>query len=533
MKVFIGNAWLYGNSSAHIGHIAALLPGDVIARFYRMKNVPVIFDSGTDCHGTPITLRARKENVTPESIASKYHEEFEECFKKLNFSYDIFNKTMDSFHKEEVQKYFKEIMNNGYIYEKNEEQDFCPNCNKFLSDREIEGVCPHCNGLAKGDQCDNCLMELSASEILDKKCRECNTKTIAKPNKHLYFALSKFQNEIQQLLNNNKDKWRLNAINETQKYLNNGLIDRAVTRELDWGIDTPVQGYEDKKIYVWIEAVMGYLTAAHKYCNENNIDFEEFFTSDDLISYYVHGKDNIPFHTVIYPALLLSLKHNYKLPDYIISSEYLNFGDAKMSKSLGTGIYIKDMLEKYDSDTIRFYILANNPEKRDTNFSVDDFIQYHNKHLVGEYGNFVNRNLAFIIKKFDGLVSEGIMDKQIEQDIKDAYQKIDQLLTKGEIKLSLEIIQNLINKANKYYDDSKPWILVKEDINRFNNVTYTCLNLMANIANMLEPFIPTSSQKLKQMLQINTSTFEYISVKQNLKLENIDILFNRIETNKK
>lgn len=529
MKVFIGGAWLYGNSSAHVGHLAALLPGDVIARYYRKKGVEVIFDSGTDCHGTPITLRARKENVTAESIASKYHEEFKECFKNLDFSYEIYNSTMDPFHKEQVQKYFLEIMNNGYIYEKFEEQDFCTKCDKFLSDREIEGVCPHCGGLAKGDQCDSCLMELSAKEILNKKCKECGNETITKQNNHLYFKLSEFQDEIQKFLNEKKENWRLNAINETQKYLNNTLPDRAVTRELEWGIDTPVEGYENKKIYVWIEAVMGYLTAAHKYCNEKGIDFEEFFTSNDLKTYYIHGKDNITFHTVIYPALLMAMKHNYKLPDYIISSEYLNFGDLKMSKSAGTGIYIKDMLEKYDSDTIRYYILANNPEKRDTNFKMDEFIQAHNKHLVGEYGNFVNRNLAFINKKFDGIVNPGNMDKEIEEKIKNLYNEVGTLIEKGELRNALDLIQSLINDANKYYDEMKPWVLVKEDIDKFNDVTYTCLNLMANIANLIEPFIPKSSKKLKEMLEITTNEWKYIEVKQNLHLENIEILFERIE----
>lgn len=529
MKVFIGGAWLYGNSSAHVGHLAALLPGDVIARYYRMHGDDVIFDSGTDCHGTPITLRARKENVTAESIASKYHEEFKKCFSDLDFSYDIYNNTMDSFHKEEVKKYFLEIMNNGYIFEKLENQDYCPICEKFLSDREIEGTCPHCNGLAKGDQCDNCLMELSAKEILNKKCKECGTSSIMKENKHLYFALSKFQDDIQELLNNSKDKWRLNAINETQKYLDNTLPDRAVTRELEWGIDTPVDGYENKKIYVWIEAVMGYLTAAHKYCIEKGIDFEEFFTSKDLITYYIHGKDNITFHTVIYPSLLLAMKHNYKLPDYIISSEYLNFGDLKMSKSAGTGIFIKDMLEKYDSDTIRYYILANNPEKRDTNFKMDEFIQAHNKHLVGEYGNFVNRNLAFINKKFDGIVNTGKMDETIALHIKELYTEVGLLIRKGELRSALDLIWSLVSEANKYYDDMKPWILVKENIDLFNDVTYTCLNLMGNIANMLEPFIPKSSKKLKEMLEITTDSWEYVNVKQNLHLKNVEILFNRID----
>ena len=275
---------------------------------------------------------------------------------------------------------------------------------------------------------------------------------------------------------------------------------------------------------------MGYLTAAHKYCNENGIDFEQFFTSDDLITYYIHGKDNITFHTVIYPALLLAMGHNYKLPDYIISSEYLNFGDLKMSKSAGTGIFIKDMLEKYDSDTIRYYILANNPEKRDTNFKMDEFIQAHNKHLVGEYGNFVNRNLAFINKKFDGVVSTGKMDESIMNHIKDLYKEVGTLISKGELRSALDLIWSLVSDANKYYDEMQPWVLVKEDIEKFNDVTYTCLNLMGNIANMLEPFIPKSSKKLKEMLKITTDNWNYVTVEQNLHLNNVEILFNRIDS---
>jgi len=529
MKVFIGGAWLYANSKAHAGHLAALLPGDAIARYYRMKGIEVIYDSGSDCHGTPITLRASSEGVEPKQIATQYHEEFKDCFERLNFSYEIYNNTMDEFHKEEVQKYFLEIMKNGYIYEKTEQQDYCENCNKFLSDREIEGICPHCGGKAKGDQCDSCLMTLNGKEILDKTCKECGHATTLKENNHLYFALSKFQKEIQELVNNNKETWRLNAINETQKYLNNGLIDRAVTRELTWGVDTPVEGYENKKIYVWIEAVFGYLTAAKKYCLQNNIDFEEFFTSEDLRTYYIHGKDNIVFHTVIFPALLLSLKHNYRLPDYIISSEYLNFGDLKMSKSAGTGIYLKDLLDKFTSDTIRYYFLANGPEKRDSNFSMDEFINAHNKHLVGEYGNFVNRNLAFLVKKFDGVVSNGTMNEEIKQELKNSYDVIGSYIEKGELRLAMEQIQKIVMLANKYYDESKPWVLVKENIEEFNNVTYTCLNIMANLANMFEPFIPTSSKKLKEMLNIKESTWNYIEIPENLHLENVEILFNRIE----
>lgn len=533
MKVFIGGAWPYANNSLHVGHLAALLPGDVIARYYRMKGDQVIYVSGTDAHGTPITVRAKKENINPEDIALKYHEEFSECFNKLNFSYDLYTKTCEESHKKQVEEYFKEIMENGYIYEQTEQQDFCEECNEFLSDREIEGICPHCHGVAKGDQCDECLTTLNAKELSDKKCKDCGTPTVQKDNTHLYFQLSKFQEEIQQLVNSSTERWRLNAINESIKYLQNGLLDRAATRQLDWGVDTPVEGFEDKKIYVWIEAVLGYLTAGKKYADENGIDFDEFMkNSDDLVTYYAHGKDNIPFHTIIFPALLLSLKKDFKLPDYIVSSNYVNMNNEKISKSKGNGITVKDLLDEYHTDTIRYYMLANGPESKDVNFSYDVLEQNHNKHLVGEYGNFVNRNLAFLVKKFDGIIPEGQMNLQIQDCIEKTYAIVGKFIEKGEMRNAMDSALKLVQIANKYYDEQKPWIQVKESMEDFNNTTYTCVNLMANISNILEPFMPLSSQQVKAMIGIENSSWEQITVTGNRPLNDVNVLFNRIDMEK-
>ena len=501
MKVFIGGAWPYANNSLHVGHLAALLPGDVIARYYRSKGEDVIYVSGTDCHGTPITQRAKKENIDPSVIADYYHNEFKKCFDALNFSYDLYSKTSSDFHKNEVQKLFKQIYKNGYIYSKIEKQDFCPECQQFLSDREIEGICPYCGGKAKGDQCDSCLRPLNANELLDKHCSHCNSRTILKDNKHLVFALSRFQEAINNLVLNNQDKWRLTAVNETNKYLQSGLIDRDATRQLSWGVDTPIEGYEDKKIYVWIEAVLGYLTAGMQVAKENNIDFFEFMKKDsDLRTYYIHGKDNIPFHTIIFPALLMSLDDNIALPDYIISSEYVNFNNEKISKSKGNGKSLLELLELYNSDSIRNYILANNPEKKDINFSCEELEKLHNTFLVGEYGNFVNRNLAYLVKKFNGIVPIGKMDSRIKDIIDKMYIVVGSEIEKGNMRSAINAVFDLVKIANKYYDDQKPWIQVRENIENFNDTTYTCVNLIANIANMFEPFLPESSIKIKNML---------------------------------
>lgn len=534
MKIFIGGAWPYANNSLHIGHLAALLPGDIIARYYRMNGDEVIYVSGTDSHGTPITERARKEGIKPEIIAHKYHDEFAQNFKDLNFSYDLYTATFEDYHKEHVQTYFKEIMDNGYIYEKTEEQDYCDKCGQYLSDREIEGICPECGALAKGDQCDSCLTTVNAKQLKDRKCRQCGTPTVMRENTHLYLALSKFQEPLQEYIDKHKDEWRTNAVNESMKYLKMGLIDRAATRQLEWGVDTLVPGFEDKKIYVWIEAVLGYLTAGRRYAESQNINFDDFIKdSSELRSYYVHGKDNIPFHTIIFPALIMAIGEDIQLPEYIISSEYVNMNNEKMSKSKGNLITLNELAKNYNADTIRYYMTVNAPERRDVNFSSEELELSHNKHLVGEYGNFINRNLSFLVKKFDGIVPEGDMDPQIQSNIDELYKKVGSLIENGDLKNAIDLISGFIQSANKYYDDQKPWVQVKEDIKAFNNTTYTCINMMANIANLLEPFMPESSARAKAMLGINSNKWEPVIVEKNIKLNNVEILFERIEIEKK
>lgn len=530
MKVFIGGAWPYANNSLHVGHLAALLPGDIIARYYRKNGADVIYVSGTDSHGTPITLRAKKENINPEEIALKYHKEFQEVFEKLGFSYDLYTKTFDPYHKLKVGEYFKIIYDNGYIYELEEEQDFCEKCNEYLSDREIEGTCPICGGNAKGDQCDDCLSTFNSKELKNKVCKYCGTKVNFKKNKHLYFELSKFQEQIEKLVEDNKDIWRFNAVNESLKYLKDGLRDRAATRQLSWGVDTPIPGFEDKKIYVWIEAVLGYLTAGERYCEENGIDWADFIKeSDDLRTYFVHGKDNIPFHTIIFPALLLALKLDIKLPEYIVSSEYLNVNDEKISKSKGNGITVQQLVDNYAADTIRYYITSSSPEKKDANFSFDEFVLSHNKHLVGEYGNFVNRNLSFLVKKFDGNIPSGIIDSEVEKSIKETYVTVGNAIEKGELKFALSQATKLVQLANKYYDDKKPWIQVKENILEFNNTTATCVSLIVNLANLLEPFLPNSTKKIFNILGVSDNKWQYISTEGITKITDLELLFQRIE----
>lgn len=529
--IFIGGAWPYSNYFLHVGHLAALLPGDILAKYFRGCGDNVIYVSGSDCHGTPITERAKKENTTPYEIAEFYHNEFVKTFNALGFEYDEYSCTMSKEHIDYVEKQFKRMIDNGFIYEKEELQDYCDECHTFLSDREIVGVCPHCGGRSTGDQCDICGMSLDSSEVLGKKCKSCGNKTVMKMNKHLYFQLTAFKNELQNLINNSKSTWRKNALGEAQKYIDMGLVDRAATRQLNWGVPVPVVGYEDKRIYVWIEAVLGYLSVGYDVSKKRGIDFDEFMSDNNknLKTYYVHGKDNIPFHTTIYPSLIMALKNNYRLPDYIVSSAYVNLNNEKMSKSKGNLITANELLEMFDKDSLRFYFSFKGPEVNDMNCSIEDIVQTHNKFLVGMLGNFVNRNLSFINKKFNGKIKEGNIDSKIKEATNQCFDVVGNYFEKGEIKNAVAQIVDYISLANRYYDSKEPWVQVKNDIEAFNDTTYTCLYMIANISNLIAPILPGASLRLKKMLDLPSYSWNEIVISGDKVLANIDILYSRLD----
>lgn len=524
MKVLIGGAWPYTNYKLHLGHIAGLIGGDVLARYHREKGDDVIYVSGSDCHGTPITERAKKENTTPAEISERYHKGFVEAFKKLDFSYDLYTKTHTEYHAEKVKEIIRKIYENGAIYEKIEPQAFCEKCNKFMADRELQITCPNCGNLTKCDSCD-CGYTPNDEDLLNATCLECGSKVVQRDNKNLYIALSKLQPQIEEFVNENKDKWRVNAQNETLKYLKEGLRDRAITRDLSWGIDVPVEGYDDKKLYVWIEAVLGYITATMKVCEERGLNWEDYWKTPDKM-YMVHGKDNIVFHSIIFPGLLLSMNEGMALPDTMVSSEYLNFNDEKISKSKGNAIPAEDLADKFNSDTIRFHLINNGPEKKDTSFNIGDYITTHNNEIVNKYGNFVNRTL-----KFKGIskIPVAKMDENIKKVIENAYEEIAKSIEKLEFKDATSKAMNLIETANKYYDDEKPWIKFKENIEEFNNVMYTCANLIANISNIMEPFMPNASAKIRKILKMEKAEWKVILLDKEIELGEIEPLFVRYD----
>lgn len=528
-QILIGGAWPYANNSMHIGHLAALLPGDVIGRYFRKKGADVLYVSGSDCHGTPITVRADKLGVGAKTIASHYDEEFRQNFLDLGFQYDLYTNTMNPFHQKKVQEYILKMKENGYLYEKETDEDYCESCKKFVADREIIGICPICGAETNGDQCDKCLTALTPDMILNKKCKKCGQSTIIKKNKHIYFKLSALQDKVQAYVDKNKDNWRPTAINETNKYLEQGLKDRAITRDLNWGIPVPFEGYESKRLYVWIEAVMGYLTAGEQAADSLNIDFSKFIRNPEMVSYYIHGKDNIVFHTIILPALIMAIDDSMNKPNMIVSCEYINVNDEKMSKSKGNLTTVNTLLENFDSDTIRYFFTLNNPERKDASFILDDFISTHNKMIVGGYGNFVNRNLSFLAKKFDGVLPKLQLDKEVEEETKKAYDKIGELIEKGELKTAALESYFYVQFANKYYDKNTPWVLANTDKNQFDKITSNCIYMIVNISNIFEPFMPKTSKKVKALLNIQDSQWAPVSYDSNVKLNEVSILFNRID----
>jgi len=524
-NVLIGGAWPYANSSLHLGHLAALISGDFLKRYHELLGDNVLYVSGTDCHGTPITERAAREGVSPNDIVERYHKEFKDIFDKMNFSYDLYTKTCDEYHKKHVEEMFLKMYENNYIYSKKSMQPYCEHCNKFEADRELELVCKNCGLITKGDQCD-CGYVPTEEDLVGATCRQCRNKTIQEENTHLYLALSKLQKQIEAYAETRQENWRIASRNETEKYIKEGLRDRAVTRDLSWGIDIPIEGFENKKMYVWIDAVLGYVTATKKICEEKGLNWEDFWKESNNIKMYMcHGKDNITFHTIILPALLLALNENYHLPDVMVATQYLNINSEKISKSKGNGITILQMIEEYNVDSLRYYMISHGPENKDADFTIENYVSVHNADLVNKFGNFVNRTL-----KFKGLteVPYGIMDEELREKIEKKYEVISFYIENLEFKRACNEIIELIESGNKYYDERKPWIQVKENIEEFNNTIYTCANVIANLSNLLEPIMPETANKIRNYLKISEPSWNKIEIEEKIPLENIEALFERI-----
>ncbi len=531
-RVFIGGAWPYANGSLHLGRLASLLPGDVVARYFRAKGDDVLYVSGSDCHGTPVAVQAIQEGVSPGDIADRYHQEFLECFNRLGFTYDLYTRTDQEFHHRVVQDLFLKLLENGHLYKKTVLQTYCETDQRFLPDRYVEGNCPVCGNQARGDQCDYCSTLLDPADLSDKTCKICGNPPIERPTEHFYLALSGFQAELTKYAEKAQG-WKENAVLLTRRYLDEGLQDRAATRDLTWGVEVPVEGFGEKKIYVWVEAVSGYLSASKQWASQTGGSWESFWLDDEksLTAYYVHGKDNIPFHTLIWPAVLLGVG-GLHLPDRIISCEYMTLEGKKFSTSRNWAVWVPDIIQRYQPDSIRYFLIANGPEKRDTDFSWREFIHSHNGELLGAFGNFVNRTLAFIDKSFGGRIPSGELSEEWKRATEDLYRDSGALIEEGRLKEAIELIFTYVRQANKYFDEQKPWVQIKENREACGVTLNSCVQIIANLANLLSPFIPFSCEKIRTFLTLERPSWQLIFVPADLQVQKLELLFERIDVNR-
>jgi methionyl-tRNA synthetase len=505
-RILIGVAWPYANNQIHLGHTAgAYLPADIFARYHRAKGNEVLMVSGSDMHGTPITLKAEQEGKTPEQIATFYHDQFVESFKKLGITFDLFTHTNTANHAAVTQDFFLKLLEQGDIYKDTVLQAWCPKCNRFLTDRYIEGTCPLCNFTgARGDQCDQCGKPMNPVDLKDAKCRLCGSTPEFKNSEHFFLKLSAFQNKLIEWLKP-KTFWKPNVYSFTLHYLEEGLKDRAITRDMEWGIPIPVPGYEGKRIYVWFEAVIGYLSAS-KELAKNTGDAEKwrpFWENGDTKSYYFIGKDNIVFHSIIWPSMLMG-HGGLNLPYDVPANEFLTFEMRKFSKSHNWGVNLPDYLSRYAPDPLRYLLSINMPETTDADFSWREYYRRNNDELVATYGNLAHRVLTFTYKNYDGSIptpgtldnpSQAVLDKTRE-----TLASMDKLIAECHFKDAIKAAMTLAGEANRYLDEKSPWKAIKQDKAAAGTSLYTVIAVLSGLKIMFYPFLPFSSQKLHEFL---------------------------------
>lgn len=532
-NILICSAWPYANGSLHLGHIAGLLPADVLARYFRLRGDDVLFVSGSDCHGTPITVRASQEKRSPGDVAGQFHREFIDNFAKLGFSYDRYATTMDPEHQEQVQEIIRQLYSSGWLYPRTQAQTWCGNCRKFLPDRYVEGTCPRCGAKdARGDQCDSCGSLLDPGDLEDRRCKLCGQPPGERETQHLYFKLSGLQKELEQLLADKGRAWRINARELTGRYLREGLHDRAISRDIDWGIPIPMEGYPGKRVYVWFEAVLGYLTTSKRWAEEQGeLGAWKNFWQEDAVCYYVHGKDNIPFHTVIFPGLLLALDGGYNMPDKIISSEFLTIEGKKLSTSKNWAVWIPDYLDNYSADALRYFLTVNGPEARDADFSWREFVERNNGELAGAWGNLVNRTVSFVDRYFEGRVPGGAnpQGQQLLGDIEALFTTAGNSVEEGRFKEALKLAFEQIRACNKYFDSQAPWKTIKTDKEACAATIAVCIDAIANLAVLTAPFMPFSAEKILKALGKENAKWEAQKVQEGTPVENPGILFPNLD----
>jgi methionyl-tRNA synthetase len=530
-KRLVTSALPYVNNIPHLGNLTQVLSADVFARFCRSKGYETLYVCGTDEYGTATETRAAKEGVSPRELCDHYHAIHEEIYKWFNIGFDYFGRTSTPKQTEIVQAIFKKVDEAGYITEKETEQLYCPQCRRFLADRFVEGTCPHCGSTdARGDQCDACQTLLEPTELINPRCGVCGSTPVIKKTKHLYLDLPKVLPLLENWL---KDAsvdgfWAKNAVQVTKSWIRDGLKERCITRDLKWGIPVPKEGYEDKVFYVWFDAPIGYISISANY-TDNWKDWWQ--KPEDVELFQFIGKDNIPFHTVIFPSTLLATGEKWTMLHHMSSTEYLNYEGGKFSKSKGIGIFGNDVQETgIPADVWRFYMFYNRPENADFTFTWKDFQEKVNGELIGNLSNLVNRTLTFVKRFFDGNLGTGTVDEALLAQIKEKEAHITDLLEHAEERDAFREIFALSSIGNKAFQDSEPWKLRNSDPEKAKAILRTLVGLIRDLGVMIEPYMPTASQTLLGFLGCKGDNWSSLAnYSKEITVGEIGLLFTKLE----
>lgn len=525
--IHVSIAWPYANGDMHAGHLAgAYLPADIFARYHRLKGSHVLMVSGSDAHGTPITVEADKLGLTARDVFEFYHRRFLETQQAIGISYDLYTHTDTENHHRVAQDIFLKLLEDGYLYRATQRLLYSETEKRFLPDRYVEGTCPRCGyESARGDQCDNCGTLLDATELINPRSKTDGSTPVVRETEHYFLDLPAFVDRLTGYLSEGKDHWRSNVLKVSQNKVKE-LQGRPITRDIQWGIRVPLEGWEDKRMYVWFEAVMGYLTASIEWAkNIGQPDaWKQWWYNPEARIYNFIGKDNIEFHTIIWPAELLGIDGLYadesdgsiNLPYDVPANEFMNIEGKQFSKSRNWAVWLPDILERYDPDPIRYYVAMTMPETRDSDWSWEGFVTRNNSELLAAWGNLVNRVLKFTMKHFDGVVPQpGELDEQdaaIIAQVEGGFERIGALLDAVRLRDALSETMALAREVNGYLDRA-PWFkVVKDDPQRAATTIYAALRCIDNLKVLFAPFLPFTSQKVHEFLGFKGSLFGTLDI---------------------
>ena len=509
-RILVAVAWPYANGSIHIGHVAgAYLPADIFARYHRMKGNRVLMVSGSDAHGTPVTLEAEKSGISPEEITSRYQAEFLDNWRRLGISFDLFTSTHTANHESVAQDMFLRLRENGYVYEDTMLQPYCNTCDRYLADRYVGGACPHCGyDAARGDQCENCGRTLDPQDLVDMVCLISGDTPVIRETNHFFLRLSAFEERLLEWASAQRH-WKPNVRNFTVGYLERGLRDRAITRDIEWGVPVPLEGYEDKRLYVWFEAVIGYFSASKEWAQSAG-DSEAWrgFWEGGCRAYYFQGKDNIPFHTIIWPAMLMGYG-GLGLPYDVPANEYMNLEGSKLSTSRHWAVWLPEYLDRYDPDPLRYAIAAGMPETSDSDFSWREYVRRNNDELVATYGNLVHRVLTMTHRSFDGKVptagERSGASVELLDEARRRFAEAGEHIEACRFRAAIGAVMALAQAVNRYLDHRAPWRAVRDDREGAAETLWTALAAINALKTAMYPFLPFSSERLHRMLGFDGS----------------------------